>query len=287
MTKSSDHHQAGAQHGPPGCSEALSRNSGQLHKPHHQLRANVQRDRQRKRGARHHHSRSSRPSSANRWLTCTKLQTFATNTDPLDHATIKPVAHDLRPTLHSVRLPRPPTSADCSTTSRRLINVSKKGLPALQDTLRGLPDPSGLLDQTGPFLSQTQPHPPIYLELYQKQGLRLHRAGARARSPPPPPRRAAASWHYLRQIGPFWAGDGERVSDAAERRSAGNTYPTPTFHLGEELGAERDLPQLGRASPPEARSRARPPHRSGQPPNQGTPPCGVAGTIPFQGQNQR
>src|SRR5439155_16944615 len=98
-------------------------------------------------------------------LTFTKLQAFATNTDPLIRD-LKPVAHDLRPTLHSVRLLAPDLRRLFNNLDP-LINTSKTGLPALRDTLRGL-GPNGLLDQTGPILSQLNPILQ-FLELYQKQ----------------------------------------------------------------------------------------------------------------------
>jgi len=156
----------------------------------------------------------------------------------------------------------------------------KKGLPALQDTLRGL-GPNALLDQTGPFLSQLNPILQ-FLELYQKQvsdfiGRARAVAGTVASA-------TGGVGHYLRQISPLGP---ETVGTYSTRPNVdrGNTYPPPTFLTGrsEQFGI---FPNWDcKPSNGEVQGSATPP--SGQPPNQGTPPCWVAPTIPFQGQNQR
>jgi ABC-type transporter Mla subunit MlaD len=213
-------------------------------------------------------------------LTFTKLQTFATNTDPLIRD-LKPVAHDLRPTLHSVRLLAPDLRRLFNNLSP-LINVSKKGLPALQDTLRGL-GPNALLDQTGPFLSQLNPILQ-FLELYQKQvsdfiGYGKAAIAATAASA------SGGIGHYLRQIGPIGP---ETVSIYSQRPNIdrGNTYVTPTFLTGRQREQFGIFPNWDcKPSGDQVEGSSATP--AGQPPNQGTPPCWVAGTIPFQGQSQR
>jgi len=214
--------------------------------------------------------------------TFAKLQTFALNTDPLIRD-LKPVAHDLKPTLHSVRLLAPDLRRLFNNLSP-LINASKTGLPALRDTLKGL-GPNALLDQTGPFLSQLNPILQ-FLELYQKQVSDFIGQGKGALAATV----ASASGgigHYLRQIGPLGP---ETVGLYSKRPNIdrGNTYVTPTFLSGRDREQQGIFPNWdckntdsggpveGSANPP-----------SGQPPNQGTPPCWIAPTIPFQGQNQR
>jgi virulence factor Mce-like protein len=213
-------------------------------------------------------------------LTFTKLQAFALNTDPLIRD-LKPVAHDLRPTLRSVRVLAPDLRRLFNDLSP-LIVASKTGLPALRDTLKGL-GPSGLLDQTGPFLSQLNPILQ-FLELYQKQTSDFIGQGKGALAG----KATSASGgigHYLRQIGPFGP---ETVSTYSKRPNIdrGNSYPTPTFLSGKEWEANGIFPNWDcKPSGGEVQGSAKSPQ--GQPPNQGTPPCWVAGTIPFQGQNQR
>ena len=213
-------------------------------------------------------------------LTFTKLQAFALNTDPLIRD-LKPVARDLRPTLHSVRLLAPDLRRLFNNLTP-LINVSKQGLPALRDTLRGL-GPNGLLDQTGPFLSQLNPILQ-FLELYQKQTSDFIGQGKGALAATT----ASASGgigHYLRQIGPFGP---ETVSTYSARPNIdrGNSYPTPTFLSGREWEQNGIFPNWDcQPSGGPVQGSAKSP--DGQPPNQGTPPCWIASTIPFQGQNQR
>jgi phospholipid/cholesterol/gamma-HCH transport system substrate-binding protein len=213
-------------------------------------------------------------------LTFTKLQAFALNTDPLIRD-LKPVAHDLRPTLHSVRLLAPDLRRLFNNLDP-LIKVSKQGLPALRDTLRGL-GPNGLLDQTGPFLSQLNPILQ-FLELYQKQVSDFIGQGKGAVAGITASATGGIG-HYLRQIGPFGP---ETVSTYSTRPNIdrGNSYPTPPFISGREWESNGIFPNWDcKPSGGEVQGSATPP--AGQPPNQGTPPCWVAPTIPFQGQNQR
>jgi virulence factor Mce-like protein len=213
-------------------------------------------------------------------LTFARLQSFSQNTDPLIRE-LKPVARDLRPTLHSVRLLAPDLRR-LFTNLSPLITASKKGLPALRDTLRGL-GPGKLLDATGPFLSQLNPILQ-FLELYQKQVSDFIGQGKGALAATV----ASASGglgHYLRQIGPFGP---ETVSIYPSRPNVdrGNSYPTPTFLSGREWESHGIFPNWDcKPSGGPVEGSAQTPQ--GQPPNQGTPPCWVAPTIPFQGKNQR
>jgi phospholipid/cholesterol/gamma-HCH transport system substrate-binding protein len=85
-------------------------------------------------------------------LTLERLDQFQQNTDPLIRNLI-PVAHDLSPTLHSVRELSPHLKRFFQNLDP-LITVSKKGLPALARFLHGL---SPVLDQLDPFLANLNP----------------------------------------------------------------------------------------------------------------------------------
>src|SRR3989440_3076747 len=158
-------------------------------------------------------------------LTFTKLQAFALNTDPLIRD-LKPVAHDLRPTLHSVRLLAPDLRRLFNNLSP-LINVSKTGLPALRDTLRGL-GPNGLLDRTGPFLSQLNPILQ-FLELYQKQTSDFlgHGAHALAGKDATATNTPGGVGHYLRQQGPQGIESAGIFGNKRAPINRGNTYNPP------------------------------------------------------------
>jgi phospholipid/cholesterol/gamma-HCH transport system substrate-binding protein len=213
-------------------------------------------------------------------LTFSKLQSFALNTDPLIRD-LKPVAHDLRPTLRSVRLLAPDLRR-LFVNLDPLIKASKKGLPALRDTLRAL-GPGKLLDATGPFLSQFNPIIQ-FLELYQKQVSDFIGQGKGALAA----KTASASGgigHYLRQIGPVGP-ETLSIYNSRPNIDRGNTYPTPTFLSGRQWESIGIFPNWD-CKPSGGETGGGPQTPPGQPPNQGTPPCWVAPPIPFQGRNQR
>jgi phospholipid/cholesterol/gamma-HCH transport system substrate-binding protein len=84
--------------------------------------------------------------------TMARLESFSKDTRPLIR-NLRPVARDLRPTLVDVRAFAP----DLRSTFRNLdplITVSKKGLPALRDTFKGV---QPTLEQLTPFLGQLNP----------------------------------------------------------------------------------------------------------------------------------
>ncbi len=92
-------------------------------------------------------------------LTMKRLQTFSTNTDPLIKE-LEPVAANLKPTLHAVRVLSPYLRSLFKNLGP-LITAAKTGLPATAQVLHGL-DYKGcqkncLLEQLGPFLSQLNP----------------------------------------------------------------------------------------------------------------------------------
>jgi virulence factor Mce-like protein len=210
--------------------------------------------------------------------TMAKLRTFAGNTDPLIRD-LRPVARDLGPTLRSVRLLSPDLRRLFHNLSP-LIDVSKKGLPALRDTLTGL---RPLLGATGPFLSQLNPILQ-FLELYQRNVSAFIYNGAYALAAKTTSVSGGVG-HYLRQLGPLGP---ETVSIFPQRSSVdrGNTY-TPPNDLYSQPTQQRGIYPNWDCNPsggPVNNSASTP---AGQPPNQGTPACWVASTVPFQGKNQR
>jgi len=84
--------------------------------------------------------------------TFAKLQTFAVNTHPLIRE-LRPVARDLVPTLRDVRA-FAPDLRNLFINLDPLITVSRTGLPALRDLLRGA---KPLLAALDPFLEQLNP----------------------------------------------------------------------------------------------------------------------------------
>src|SRR5205823_4607503 len=84
--------------------------------------------------------------------TMSRVKAFALDTDPLTKQ-LEPVARDLGPTLHSVRV-LSPYLRNLFTNLGPLIDVSKTGLPAIRDVLHGA---EPLLGSLGPFLEQLNP----------------------------------------------------------------------------------------------------------------------------------
>ncbi|MGI8428522.1 MAG: MlaD family protein [Solirubrobacteraceae bacterium] len=84
--------------------------------------------------------------------TMARLQSFSLNTDPL-LGELQPVARDLGPTLHSVRVLSPDLRSLFFHLGP-LITASRTGLPALRDVLHGA---QPLLGSVGPFLEQLNP----------------------------------------------------------------------------------------------------------------------------------
>ena len=84
--------------------------------------------------------------------TMARLQTFSTDTDPLIKALL-PVAHDLGPTLHSVKVLSPDLE-HFFVNLGPLITAAKTGLPAYRDVINGA---TPLLGSLGPFLEQLNP----------------------------------------------------------------------------------------------------------------------------------
>jgi phospholipid/cholesterol/gamma-HCH transport system substrate-binding protein len=159
-------------------------------------------------------------------LTMKRLQSFSTNTDPLIKE-LEPVAANLKPTLHAVRV-LSPYLRKLFTQLGPLITVSKTGLPAIRDVLNGT---TPLLASLGPFLSQINPIF-TWLSLHQQLISDFISNGAYALAAKTTPSSGTGSTgHYLRQFGPVGA---ETLSLAANRdpNNRGNTYP-PSLWLAD------------------------------------------------------
>ena len=153
--------------------------------------------------------------------TMARLQSFSTDTRPLIRE-LRPVARDLRPTLRDVRGFAP----DLRSTFKNLdplITVSKRGLPALRDTLKGT---GPVLEQLTPFLGQLNPILQ-WLE-YNQHLVSGFIANAEAPIADVAPisdteKAAGAIGHYLRQNGPIGP---ETVAIYAQRPTSerGNAY---------------------------------------------------------------
>jgi phospholipid/cholesterol/gamma-HCH transport system substrate-binding protein len=161
--------------------------------------------------------------------TLVRLQTFSENTDPLIQD-LRPVARDLKPTLSDVRA----LSPDLRSFFRNLdplIKVSRTGLPAGSEVIRGL---KPTLAELTPFLQQVNPILQ-YLELSQSQvsDFITNGAAALADTEPSP---SGGNGHYLRQLGPVGA---ESLAIYRERlkTNRGNSYPPQLALFGDLKGS--------------------------------------------------
>jgi virulence factor Mce-like protein len=167
--------------------------------------------------------------------TFVRLESFSTNTRPLIKD-LRPVARDLRPTLRAVKAFAP----DLENTFRKLdplITASKRGLPALRDTLNAT---TPLLGQLQPFLEQLNPILQ-YLEYYQWQTADFISNGAGALSDTVATTTEDQMGHYLRQWGP--TGE-ETAAFWPDRPGAdrGNAYLPPVWQ-GPEYAKRMIFPE--------------------------------------------
>jgi virulence factor Mce-like protein len=167
--------------------------------------------------------------------TFARLERFSVNTRPLIHE-LRPAIRDLRPTLKAVKAFAP----DLRRTFVKLdplITASKKGLPALRDTLNAT---TPLLGQMQPFLEQLNPILQ-FLEYYQWQTADFISNGAGALADTVATANDNEMGHYLRQWGPigpetaaFWPN-----RDSANR---GNAYLPPVWQ-GPEYAKRMIFPE--------------------------------------------
>jgi phospholipid/cholesterol/gamma-HCH transport system substrate-binding protein len=154
--------------------------------------------------------------------TMTRLKAFALDTDPLTRE-LQPVAADLGPTLHSVRVLSPDLRR-LFTKLGPLITVSKTGLPAIRDVLIGA---KPLLGSLGPFLEQLNPILG-WLSLHQQLISDFISNGAYGIAAKTLSFAGGGTGHYLRQFSPV----GPETLSLAPTRDAnnrGNTYPPPLW----------------------------------------------------------
>jgi virulence factor Mce-like protein len=199
--------------------------------------------------------------------TMARLKSFSLDTDPLTKE-LEPVAADLGPTLHSVRVLSPDLRR-LFVKLGPLITVSQTGLPAISDVLRGA---KPLLDQLGPFLSQLNP---ILNWLSQHQQLTSDfisngATGIAAKTVS----FSGGTGHYLRQFSPVGA---ETLSIWPNRDpgNRGNTYPAPLWLANPEI--------LKKGAPPSWDCRNTPtggPVPANTAPLVGYPACWVQPTLP-------
>jgi len=211
-------------------------------------------------------------------LTLARLRTFAVDTDPLIRD-LKPVARELKPTLHDVRLLAPDLKRLFQNLNP-LIDASKRGMPALRDTLKGA---KPLLASTGPFLSNLNPILE-WISLYQKTTASFIGNAAGGLAAHVPTAIPGGPGHYLRQIGP---GGAETLGLFPTRSTAnrGNTYNPPLYLAQSDSAKNLIFPNWDCKNTTSGGAQALDPAGSG--PGAGGPACFVAAPIPFQGKNQR
>ncbi|MGI8507579.1 MAG: MlaD family protein [Solirubrobacteraceae bacterium] len=155
-------------------------------------------------------------------FTMARLKTFALNTDPLVKA-LEPVAHNLGPTLESVRI-LSPYLRSLFYNLGPLITASQTGLPAIRDVLRGT---TPLLGSVGPFLEQLNPIL-TWLSLHQQLISDFITNGASGLAAKTISFGGDGTGHYLRQFGPVGP---ETLSyqSTRDKDNRGNTYPPPLW----------------------------------------------------------
>jgi phospholipid/cholesterol/gamma-HCH transport system substrate-binding protein len=206
-------------------------------------------------------------------LTLARLRTFAVDTRPLIRD-LRPVARDLKPTLHDVRLLAP----DLRRLFRDLdplIVASKKGLPALRDTLRGT---KPVLAAMAPFLGNLNPILD-YLGTYSHQVsdfLGFAAGGLAAKVPTATP---GGVGHYLRQISPFGS-ETLGVHRTRESTNRGNTYLPPLGLSSQQTAVNDMFPNWDCKN-----AGGEVPKNTAEPVG-GHPACTVAKPIFFQGKTQ-
>jgi virulence factor Mce-like protein len=180
-------------------------------------------------------------------LTMADLKTFSANTDPLTKELIK-VAHNLGPTLRAVQQLSPPLK-HLFVNLNPLITVSKAGLPATAEFLKGLgcteadtgrgscpPNPTRntLLPALGTFLEQLNPivnwlalHQQLVSDFISNGGTPLSAttttlggSGLTCNGVP--------CGHYLRQFG-VSGNESLAIYQNRDPNNRGNTYPDPLF----------------------------------------------------------
>ncbi len=156
--------------------------------------------------------------------TMARLKGFALDTDPLLKE-LEPVAVDLGPTLHSVRVLSPDLRR-LFVNLGPLVTASKTGLPAIRDVLRGA---TPLLASLGPFLEQLNPildwlsvHQQLTSDFISLAGTA---SAATTNLIPNDP----GTGHYLRAYAPALLGALSNSPTSRTANTRGNTYPPPLW----------------------------------------------------------
>jgi virulence factor Mce-like protein len=186
-------------------------------------------------------------------FTMARLRAFSLNTDPLLKELI-PVAHNLTPTVQAVRRLAPPLK-HVFVNLTALIAVSKQGLPAVAEVLRGLgctPEsgvacsPSTLLpalatalEQVNPILNWLSIHQQLTSDFISNGGTGLSAttttlggSGFTCHGLP--------CGHYLRQFG-VSGNEGLAIYQNRDPNNRGNTYPPGVFPL-RDIARREGLP---------------------------------------------
>jgi phospholipid/cholesterol/gamma-HCH transport system substrate-binding protein len=199
--------------------------------------------------------------------TVERLRTFSTDTRPLIQD-LQPVARDLQPTLRDVRA----LSPDLRRFFRDLdplIKVSRTGLPAGSEVLRGL---KPTLAELTPFLQQINPILQYFeASQFQVTDFLTNGAAALADTEPSP---SGGNGHYLRQFGPTGS-ESLAIHRKRLETNRGNAYPGPLALFGDLEGKgiwpNYDCkPSGGEVAPAE-----------------GKPGCRIAGPVQFGDDTQR
>jgi hypothetical protein len=167
----------------------------------------------------------------------TRLQAFATDTDPLINA-LNPALQQAVPTLASVKKLSPDLK-HLFIQLRPLIQVSKTGLPAIASVIQGA---QPLLDQLGPWLEQFNPivnwlglHQQLITDFISLPATTLNATI---------PGGAGGTGHYLRTVSPLGP-DALAIGGPRTPDNRGNTYPLP---LWAPSGNPKDFIMGGAAS---------------------------------------
>jgi phospholipid/cholesterol/gamma-HCH transport system substrate-binding protein len=210
--------------------------------------------------------------------TFAKLETFALNTAPLIRD-LRPVGRDLQPTLRDVRRLAPDLER-LFVNLGPLINVSRTGLPATSEVLRGA---RPLLASLQPFLEELNPVLE-WLEYNQATVADFITNGAAGVVETVPTRTPEERGHYLRQFlmtGPESLAMWPNRPDFAR----GNAYPTPdNFATGPDhakhmIFANFDCDNTGKGGNGE--------YLTKQPNTRDIPSCWIARPPPVPAGNTR
>jgi phospholipid/cholesterol/gamma-HCH transport system substrate-binding protein len=169
-------------------------------------------------------------------LTMARLKSFALDTDPLAKE-LEPVAADLGPTLHSVRVLSPDLRR-LFVNLGPLITASKTGLPAIRDVLVGA---KPLLGAIGPFLGELNPIL-TWLSLHQQLISDFISNGAVGLAAKSVSIGGGGLGHYLRQFSPVGPETLSFSTAARDSNNRGNTYPPPLWLADPRVLSKGNLP---------------------------------------------